>query len=96
MFKYLALAYIVAVVILSAVTFAAYGWDKRQAKTEGQRIPEKRLHLLAFLGGWPGAIVGQKTFRHKTQKLSFTILTWAAAILHAFIVFGCCYVEWFG
>ena len=27
--------------------------------------------MFGFVGGWPGAIVGQQVFRHKTQKQPF-------------------------
>jgi uncharacterized membrane protein YsdA (DUF1294 family) len=83
--------YIAVVAVVSVTTFLVYGWDKRQAKTNGRRVPEKRLHLLAVLGGWPGALMGQSYFRHKTQKLEFKIVTWGAAALHVGLVGWCLY-----
>ena len=80
------LGYPVLVVVMSITTFLTYGWDKRQAKTKGWRVPEKRLHTLAFLGGWPGAMFGQSYFRHKTQKNEFKIVTWLAAGLHTVLI----------
>jgi uncharacterized membrane protein YsdA (DUF1294 family) len=80
--KTIALVYVAYLTLMSVVTFLYYGWDKRQSRIDGWRTPETRLHWLAFLGGWPGAMIGQKFFRHKTQKSGFKILTWAAAILH--------------
>ena len=80
------LGYPVLVVVMSITTFLTYGWDKRQAKTKGWRVPEKRLHALAFLGGWPGAMFGQSYFRHKTQKNEFKIVTWLAAGLHGVLI----------
>ena len=85
------LGYPVLVVVTSVAAFLMYGWDKRQAKTDGWRVPEKRLHLLAFLGGWPGAILGQSFFRHKTQKGGFRLMTWAAAALHVVLVLAYLY-----
>ena len=35
--------------------------------------PERTLHLLALLGGWPGAILARRRFRHKTMKVPFLI-----------------------
>jgi len=68
--------YWLAVSVLTPITFLAFGWDKWKAKRDGGRIPEKTLHLLSALGGWPGAVLGQNTFRHKTIKKSFrTVLT---------------------
>lgn len=62
--------------LISLVTFGVYGFDKRRAKQEGQRISEKALHILSLIGGWPGAIAGQKLFRHKTVKTRFRIIFW--------------------
>jgi len=62
--------------IMNLLTFAFYGWDKRAAKKQQRRIPESRLHWLAFLGGWPGALFGQKYFRHKTIKTRFRVVFW--------------------
>lgn len=78
----IAIVYLTYLTLMSVVTFLSYGWDKRQSGIDGWRTPESRLHWLAFLGGWPGAMLGQKFFRHKTQKFRFKILTWMAAILH--------------
>ena len=75
-------AYVIVVALTSLVSFAAYGLDKRRASAGRQRVPEQRLHLIAFLGGWPGAIAGRRAFRHKTQKLSFRIVSWLVVFLH--------------
>ena len=78
--------YLVVVLATSVVSFVAYGWDKRQAVVGGRRAPERTLHLLAFLGGWPGAWLAQRRFRHKTRKLSFQITFWCIVVLHLAIV----------
>jgi uncharacterized membrane protein YsdA (DUF1294 family) len=51
--------------------FFAYGFDKRRARIGGWRISERALIILALPGTLPGAILGMKTFRHKTKKRSF-------------------------
>lgn len=59
---------------LLAVNLAAFGlmgWDKRQARKGGWRVPEKTLFLSALLGGSPGAILGMQLFRHKTKHWYF-------------------------
>ena len=81
-----AYAYLTVTAVLSCATFAAYGFDKRQARTAGRRLPERTLHLLAFLGGWPGALLGQRLFQHKTAKASFLIVFWLIVLLHIGIV----------
>ena len=59
------------VVIINFTTFVAYGIDKRAARRGDWRVPERDLHLLEFLGGWIGAWIAQKFFRHKTAKRSY-------------------------
>ncbi len=71
-----------AVVILSPVAFAAFGWDKWKAGRETSRIPEKTLHLLAAFGGWPGAVLGQQLFRHKTIKPVFRSILLLIVVVH--------------
>jgi uncharacterized membrane protein YsdA (DUF1294 family) len=47
--------------------------DKRKAKMGEWRIQEKTIFIITALGGGFGTIAGMYTFRHKTQKLNFTI-----------------------
>lgn len=70
-------------VVASVVTFCAYGLDKRAARKGTWRTKEATLHVLELIGGWPGALIGQGVFRHKTRKLSFKIVTWLIVVLHA-------------
>ena len=84
--------YLVASFVLSIITFCSYGWDKRQAKLDRWRIPERTLQGLALFGGWPGAILAQSFFRHKTQKRSFQIMFWLIVVLHIFAI-GCLIAE---
>jgi uncharacterized membrane protein YsdA (DUF1294 family) len=83
--------YLALVLIMSLASFFAYGWDKGQAANGGRRMPERTLHIMAFLGGWPGAIFAQRQFRHKTQKASFRIVFWITVILHVGVVAGVAY-----
>lgn len=57
--------------LLSLLTFGLYGMDKHAARHSARRVPEMRLHMLALLGGWPGAWLGQRVFRHTTVKSTF-------------------------
>lgn len=76
-----ALAYLLA----SVVAFALYARDKHQARNEGRRTPEKVLHAVELLGGWPGALLAQQVFRHKTRKASYQVLFWLIVLLHEVI-----------
>ena len=84
--KIAAEAYLVVVVLMSLATFIAYGLDKKRAINGARRIPERTLHLLAFFGGWPGALIAQRQFRHKTQKVMFRLVFWLLLALHVGIV----------
>ena len=57
--------------VLNVITFGTFFFDKRQAQRQGQRISEATLLGLALLGGWPGAKLAQRRFRHKTKKQPF-------------------------
>ncbi len=81
-----ATGYLIVVLAMSQICLIAYGWDKRQAGKGGRRVSERTLYLLAFLGGWPGALLGQQLFRHKTRKVSFRIVFWIVVVLHVTIV----------
>jgi len=59
-----------------------YWLDKRRAQAGGRRVPELGLHAVELLGGWPGALLAQQLFRHKTRKLSYQWVFWAVVLLH--------------
>lgn len=75
--------YLLVTCVVSLATFFVYGWDKRQAVRNAQRVPEKTLHLLAVFGGWPGALLAQHVFRHKNRKASFQIVFWLIGMAQA-------------
>jgi len=58
-------------VLASVLTLVIYGADKLAARKAWRRVPESTLLLFGVVGGWPGAILGQQLFRHKTQKQPF-------------------------
>ncbi|MDD2934758.1 MAG: DUF1294 domain-containing protein [Methylotenera sp.] len=57
--------------IASTIAFVAYAIDKSAAQKNRWRTQESTLHLLALVGGWPGALLAQKTLRHKSKKVEF-------------------------
>lgn len=57
--------------LANVLTLLIYGGDKLAARRAWRRVPESTLLAFGVVGGWPGAIVGQQLFRHKTQKQPF-------------------------
>ena len=72
---------------LNVIIFLIYGYDKHQAKKVGMRIPEIVLHLMALMGGSPGSLLGQLTFRHKIKKMKFIIVFWAIVVLQVIVIY---------
>ncbi len=68
--------------LMSALAVFAYGMDKSAAVKQLWRTKESSLHLIALLGGWPGALFAQDLFRHKSKKTSFQITFWITAALN--------------
>lgn len=69
--------------LFSFVCFFTYAIDKRKAITNDDwRISESTLHFLELIGGWPGALIAQQQFRHKTKKISFQKTFWLIVLLH--------------
>ena len=70
-------------VLASLFTFLVYAFDKSAAQNSRQRTPEKKLHLLALIGGWPGALAAQRMFRHKSIKAEFQNAFWLTVIVNS-------------
>jgi uncharacterized membrane protein YsdA (DUF1294 family)/cold shock CspA family protein len=66
----------------SLLSFALYAHDKAAARNDRQRTAENTLHLLALIGGWPGALVAQNRLRHKSRKASFQLIFWTIVLLN--------------
>ena len=67
--------------IMSLALLLLMGADKHYAKSGRRRVPEKRLFLLALLGGAPGGLLGMYAFRHKTRHRNFVFGFWTLALL---------------
>ncbi|TPG98057.1 DUF1294 domain-containing protein [Pseudomonas caspiana] len=68
--------------VVSLLAFLLYWSDKRRARADHWRTPENVLHAVELAGGWPGALLAQQLFRHKTRKVSFQLLFWMIVLLH--------------
>jgi len=67
---------------MSVMSYLFYWYDKDVAGTRQRRVPEDTLHGLDLLGGWPGALIAQQQFRHKTIKGSFQVSFWMTVLLN--------------
>jgi uncharacterized membrane protein YsdA (DUF1294 family) len=67
---------------VSVVAFAAYGIDKTAARRNARRVSESTLLTLGLLCGWPGALIAQQVFRHKTKKVSFQLKFWLTVAIN--------------
>lgn len=74
--------------VVSLLTFSMYAADKTAARKGTSRTPESTLHLLSLAGGWPGALIAQQQFRHKTKKPSFR------AVFRITILLNCSTFVW--
>lgn len=87
--------YLLSTVVCSVIAFVAYAIDKRRAARDQPRISERTLHLFSVCGGWPGAQLARRLFRHKTLKISFRVVFWVIVIAHlAFITYGILFGWW--
>lgn len=80
--------------IMSSITFLVHKWDKRLAieSTEQPiRVPERSLHILALLCGWPGALIAQQWLRHKSQKRTFIAVLWLTILINCSVLAGVYY-----
>lgn len=68
--------------LVSLFSFCQYWLDKQSAQKGRWRTAENSLHIAELLGGWPGALVAQQVFRHKTRKASFQLVFWIIVLLH--------------
>ncbi len=72
---------------MSAAAFFLYTKDKKAAEWGGWRTPERTLHIVSLLGGWPGAELAQSFLRHKSKKLSFRITYWITALINCGVLY---------
>lgn len=85
----LPVALLAAYGLFSGVAFLMYGADKSAAEQGTWRTSESTLHTIALVGGWPGALVARRVFRHKTTKQPFRTIFWFTVIAN------CAALAWF-
>ncbi|RUO49640.1 DUF1294 domain-containing protein [Pseudidiomarina donghaiensis] len=67
---------------VSVIAYVFYALDKKAALNNKRRTPEDWLQFLALMGGWPGALIAQQQFRHKTRKTSFRVVFYLAVLIN--------------
>lgn len=83
--------YVTLFFAINLATFAIYGLDKLLAASGTRRVPERTLHLTAFLFGSPGALLAMNVFHHKTRKTSFQLGLALLVLVQVLVVFSLLY-----
>ena len=81
-------------VLLSLITFIAYGVDKRKAEKGKWRTKEKTLLFLSLFGGAFGGYPAMQIFRHKTKKEHwyFTFVNILGLIIHIALLLAVAFI----
>ena len=64
--------FIIYLIVINIVGFAAMYDDKKRAIKKQWRISEATLISIAIIGGGLGVLAGIHTFRHKTKHVKFS------------------------
>jgi uncharacterized membrane protein YsdA (DUF1294 family) len=75
------------VVVVGALTYGVYAYDKRRAEAGEWRVPETTLHVLEIAGGWPAAFLAQRWLRHKCSKRRYQFMFWLIVALYQVVAF---------
>ncbi|MFP5341147.1 MAG: DUF1294 domain-containing protein, partial [Gammaproteobacteria bacterium] len=65
-----------------AVAFYRDGLGLATKGIVGTEFEHGAVAFFELAGGWPGALVAQQVFRHKTRKLSYQLTFWLIVVLH--------------
>jgi uncharacterized membrane protein YsdA (DUF1294 family)/cold shock CspA family protein len=66
----------------SIIAFFMYWGDKSAAEEGRRRTRERSLLLCGMIGGWPGALLAQQLFHHKSSKTEFQIRFWCSVAIN--------------
>lgn len=76
------IVYLVVLLIMSFYAFFMYGKDKKMSKSgTNVRVKEKTLLFGAVFGGAIGSWLGRIVFRHKTNKVYFSLIIYLSLLL---------------
>ncbi len=71
---------------VSVFTFGVYAVDKSASKRRARRTPERTLHILGVMGGWPGALCARHWLRHKSTKRAFVRTFWITVTINVTVL----------
>ncbi len=74
--------------LASLICFGVYAFDKSAAIAGRRRVSEVSLITWGLLGGWPGAILAQQLFRHKTKKPLFRVVFYLSVMANLAAISG--------
>ncbi len=77
---------IIYLIFIFLITFFIFGIDKSKAKNNKERIKEKTLLFYTAFGGALGAFIGRILFRHKTDKIYFSMTIYFSLLLEIVMV----------
>jgi|WetSurMetagenome_2_1015567.scaffolds.fasta_scaffold55881_3 uncharacterized membrane protein YsdA (DUF1294 family)/cold shock CspA family protein len=66
----------------SIIALFMYWGDKSAARKGHWRTKESSLLLCGLIGGWPGALIAQQLFRHKSSKIEFQLSFWSTVAVN--------------
>ena len=72
--------------VMNIISFSLMGHDKKCARENRHRVPEKTLFLSAALFGGVGGTLGMYVFRHKTKHWYFKVFFPLLMVLQAGIL----------
>jgi len=72
---------IIYLILINAITFLVFLWDKIRAKNGEWRVKESTILLLAAIGGTPAAFLARAIFKHKSRKQPFGLFLVAIAVI---------------
>jgi uncharacterized membrane protein YsdA (DUF1294 family) len=93
-FHWTTVVYFAATLLFSLIAFGTFAVDKYRAGTGGRRVPEAVLHTLELLGGWPGSLLAQRTFRHKNRKIAYQAVFWVIVAVHVVLLAWLAWLWW--
>ncbi len=73
--------YLLLLLLTSPVALLLYRVDAGRRRKHQPLIAPWKHHMLAFIGGWPGAWLGRKLFDER-RPLGFLILFWLIIVSH--------------